>query len=177
MSEANAGALPDYFTLLGLAPAFAIDTQALEEAYLDIQRRVHPDRFASGGSLGQREAAQWAALANDAYRTLRQPTKRAHYLVTLHGVDLETCTLPEGFLFKQLELREKVHNARAERDAATLNEVKTSLDTEAEALHASLARHIDAEADYRRAAQTVLILQFYARLVADLEDALLETEA
>jgi molecular chaperone HscB len=163
--------------LLGLTPAFSIDTKALEEAYIDIQRRVHPDRFASGDSLGQREAAQWAALANDAYRTLRQPARRAHYLVTRHGIDLETCTLPEGFLFTQLELREKVANARAERDATTLNQVKASLDKEAVALHESLARHIDAEGDYKRAAQTVLVLQFYARLVADLEDALLETEA
>ena len=36
----------DYFALFGLPTGFAIDMDRLEQAYLDIQGRVHPDRFA-----------------------------------------------------------------------------------------------------------------------------------
>ena len=36
----------DYFALFGLPVSFAIDVARLEQAYLDIQAKVHPDRFA-----------------------------------------------------------------------------------------------------------------------------------
>ena len=47
----------DYFALFGLVPAFSIDMERLEQAYIDIQARVHPDRFAAEGAAAQRVAA------------------------------------------------------------------------------------------------------------------------
>ena len=45
--EASLQAMPSHFELFGLAPAFALETEALERSYRDIQSRVHPDRYAA----------------------------------------------------------------------------------------------------------------------------------
>jgi molecular chaperone HscB len=173
----NVGAvLPDYFTLLGLNAAFAIDTQALDSAYHKVQRRVHPDKFAGGAGPEQRQAAQWAALANEAYRTLKQPVQRARYLVQLRGIDLNNCALPQEFLFTQLNLREAVHKARTARDTGALNDLKSSLHKQTAELHACLENQLDDEQNYQRAARTVLILQFFDKLLAELDDAVCEAE-
>lgn len=169
-------AVPDYFAFLGLSQAFAIDVQALDKVYREVQRRVHPDRFAGGSAPEQRQAAHWAALANEAYRTLKEPLQRARYLVQLRGVNLEDCAVPEAFLFTQLELREAVQKARADADFAALSSLRRSLKGETAELNALLAAQLDNEQDYQRAAQTVLMLQFFAKLAAEIEDAMLEVQ-
>lgn len=175
--SSTATGIPDYFSLLGLTPVFAIDTQALDSAYHAMQRRVHPDKFTHSGGIEQRQAAQWAALANEAYRTLKQPVQRARYLVQLRGVDFGDCALPEGFLFTQLNLREGVQKARTARNTEQLTDLKNSLQKEYSELHARLAGQLDGEQNYARAAQTVLIMQFFDKLLAEVDDGLCEAEA
>ena len=77
----------DYFALFGLTPAFRIDEERLEQAYLDLQGRVHPDRFAHLSDAEKRQSMQWATHVNEAFRTLKGPLTRGHYLLELRGVD------------------------------------------------------------------------------------------
>jgi molecular chaperone HscB len=79
----------DFFSLFGLPVRFDVDQASLDEAYRTVQSQAHPDRFANAGDAERRVAMQWAAHANEAYRTLRQPLKRAIYLLTLRGVDIQ----------------------------------------------------------------------------------------
>jgi len=168
--------MPNFFTLLGLTTTFAIDTQELDDAYHALQRRVHPDKFANSSSGEQRQAAQLACLANEAYRTLKQPVQRARYLAELRGVDFNDCALPQDFLFTQLNLREAVQKAKVAADRSKLTELKSSLQKEYSELHARLAGQLDEKQDNARAGQTILILQFFNKLLAEVDDALLETE-
>ena len=75
----------DHFALFGLPKAFAIDGDALEVLYRDVQARVHPDKHAHLGDTERRAAMQWSTQVNDAYRTLRDPLLRARYLLHLAG--------------------------------------------------------------------------------------------
>ena len=76
------------FELFGIPPRFSQDAGALDERWKDLQRQVHPDRFAGQGPAAQRVAAQWSARVNEAYRRLKEPLKRAAYLCELHGAAL-----------------------------------------------------------------------------------------
>ena len=67
----------DFFSLFGLPAQYEVDETALDAAYRTVQSQAHPDRFANAGDAERRVAMQWAAHANEAYRTLRQPLKRA----------------------------------------------------------------------------------------------------
>ena len=95
----------DFFALFGLPARYEVDEAALDAAYRTVQSQAHPDRFANAGDAERRVAMQWAAHANEAYRTLRQPLKRAIYLLHLRGVDIQaesnTAMAPE-FLMQQM---------------------------------------------------------------------------
>jgi molecular chaperone HscB len=81
--------MQNHFELFNLPLQFAVDAQALDSAYRDVQNRVHPDKFVSATDA-ERVAMQWATRANEAYQTLKNPQKRAQYLCELAGVDLQT---------------------------------------------------------------------------------------
>ncbi|MGA1694952.1 MAG: Fe-S protein assembly co-chaperone HscB, partial [Burkholderiaceae bacterium] len=99
----------NHFALLGLSPDFQIDLNQLDMARQRVQAVVHPDRFASAGPAQKRLALQWSTRIHEAYETLREPLKRATYLLALKGisVDAEQNTrMPLAFLEQQMEWRE-----------------------------------------------------------------------
>ena len=69
--------MQEYFSLFGLPERFVIDLVELEAAYRRVQAQVHPDRFAHRPENERRVAMQWATLANEAFRTLKNPVLRA----------------------------------------------------------------------------------------------------
>ena len=163
---------PDHFELLGLPPRFAIDLDALERAYKDVQTRVHPDRFASGTAAERRVAMQWATRANEAYTTLRSPQKRAAYLVERAGVPInaETNTaMPPAFLMQQMEWREALDDARG--DPAALGGLRRTMDDERQELMAAIERAIDGTHDHAQAAALVRQLMFIDRFAAEIGHA------
>jgi len=68
--------MQNHFELFHLPQRFAIDMDALDHAYREVQNRVHPDRFGSATDTEKRVAMQWATRANEAYQTLRSPFRR-----------------------------------------------------------------------------------------------------
>ena len=99
----------NYFELFGMPTGFALDTGSLAARYRELQKVVHPDRFAASGERSQRLSLQRATLVNEAYQTLKDPLRRAQYLLEIKagGQALQESTLndPE-FLMRQMELRE-----------------------------------------------------------------------
>jgi molecular chaperone HscB len=157
----------NHFELFGLPPAYALDAQALEDAYRRLQAEVHPDRHAHAGDAERRASMQWATRVNEAYATLRDPLRRARYLLELDGVRVDadrTGALPSGFLARQMELRERLEEAAAARDAAALERLQADVATERRALEAELAARLGADAVRR--------LMFLEKLRAEIGDAL-----
>src|SRR3954467_14890223 len=145
------GLLHSHFELFGLAPAFGLDKEVLEKAYRDIQSRVHPDRFAHAGDAERRASLQWTTRVNEAFQVLKNPVKRARHLLELHGVDVacETNTaMPPEFLMQQMELREKLEEAR---DASSLDGLRTDLSVLRKNLEKEVTDMIDSSRDYERA--------------------------
>ncbi|OBT80512.1 hypothetical protein VF21_00826 [Pseudogymnoascus sp. 05NY08] len=71
---------------LGPPPSgpFTIDLPSLRREYLRLQASAHPDVH-SGPQKARAEAM--SAVINDAYTTLRDPLRRAEYILSLHGID------------------------------------------------------------------------------------------
>lgn len=164
----------DYFTLFALPRQQGLDAVRLEELYRDLQARVHPDKHAHLSPAEQRQAMQWATRVNEAYLTLKDPLRRARYLLELAGHDagLETNTaMPAEFLMAQMELREAVADAREAGDVDVLDarhrSLKKAIRGEFEALQAAL----DA-GEYERAGELVRQLMFQEKLLHEIDDAL-----
>lgn len=64
------------------APTFAIDLADLESRYKRLQVRLHPDRFATMSEQERQNSADTSAAVNQAYQVLKQPLKRAQYMVS-----------------------------------------------------------------------------------------------
>jgi molecular chaperone HscB len=162
------------FELFGLQPGFALDAEALEAAYREIQSRVHPDRFAHAGDAERRASLQWTTRVNEAYRTLKNPVQRASHLLALQGVDVafETNTaMPADFLMEQMELREALENAAETKNVGALDQLQQRIDEDKRALEAKLAERIDQKKDYAAAADLVRELQFLEKLEAEIDAA------
>ena len=171
--------LQNHFELFGLAPAFALESEALERSYRDIQSRVHPDRFAHAGDAERRASLQWTTRVNEAYRTLKDPVQRGKHILELHGVDVafETNTqMPSEFLLQQLELREEVESATAGKDASRLDRMRARLRTHKQGLEKQIGDAIDAKKDYPAAAALVRKLMFLDKLDAEIDQAYEEIE-
>lgn len=105
----------NYFELFGLPTAFEVDAVALAERYLELQRVVHPDRYANASERERRLAVQGASLINEALQVLKEPLARARYMLQLHGVQVDAgkeTTSDPMFLMEQMELRESLAEAR-----------------------------------------------------------------
>jgi molecular chaperone HscB len=173
MSAGAAKALTSssHFELFGLPAVFALDHDSLEKAYRDIQSQVHPDRFAHAGDAERRASLQWTTRVNESFQILRNPVSRARHLLELQGVDVafETNTaMPAEFLMQQMELREKLEEAK---DSASLDGLRKELLTEKKNLEAEIAETIDTKKDYKAAADLVRKLQFLHRLDEEIDEA------
>ncbi len=174
----NAEFTRNHFELLGLPVAYALDAERLERAYLDLQSRVHPDRFAAAGEADRRVALQWAARANEAYRTLRNPLDRARYLLGLKGFDTgeeSNTAMPPDFLMQQMEWREAVSESRAARDASGLEQVRRDLDKARREMQAMLDRALGGDRNYEAGCSLVRKLRFLDRLEVEIDDAIERT--
>jgi len=165
----------NYFELFGMPVGFLLDGAELAVRYRELQKVVHPDRFAASGEGSQRLSLQGATLVNEAYDTLKDPLKRARYLLTLKGVEIDpqqhTLNDP-AFLMQQMELREALAAVPSARDPQTeldrlLREIGNMIKTQV----AQLAVQFEDSGPQQLAAavQTVQKMQFLNKLHAEAE--------
>lgn len=157
----------DHFTRLGIKPSFDLDIEALERQYFGFQRRLHPDRFAARSGKEKALSQQQATALNEAYETLRDPLKRAAYVLNLmgHPVDLTAC----GTISDRALLMEQMEKREALAEASGLEEI-TRLTTEAESEVIACQCHISAaiNADnLEEAGHLTIRLKYLAKLAEE----------
>lgn len=111
---------PNYFDLLGLPRRYCLAPALLEERYRDEARAHHPDRHVKDETRLRVASALRTAELTAAYRTLKDPVRRAEYLLELDGVRVcdehAACPATPEFLGQMMELREGLMEARLEGD-------------------------------------------------------------
>ena len=169
----------DFFTLLGLPKAFPLDMTELDARFRELQREVHPDRFAAADDASRRASMMLATQINAAYQTLRSPLKRATYLLELAGIDVgaesNTAMSPE-FLMHQMLWREQLDEARAEGDAAALAGLQADIDQAVGDAYEHLAGALAAGSEIPVAVETVRQLMFLEKLHQSIDDAQFDLE-
>ena len=173
----------DYFQIFGIENKFNLDLKGLSERYQTIQKNVHPDKFARGSSQEQMLAVKKSTLVNDAYQTLKNPLKRAEYMLTLRGVEQpsEQASFSDNeFLMRQMELREMLAEIKFSDDVnAAVFEMTQVLEREFEQLFKAMQIQLSENtlAANKHACSDLRKLKFYQKLHVELdklEDQLLD---
>ena len=160
------------FEIFVLKPQFRIDKQKLDEKYFEIQKKVHPDRFASASDAEKRVAQQWATLINDAYQKLSDPIQCGKVLCALRGHPIDedsSGSISEEFLFEQLERREAIADAKGAGDTAELEVMKKAIEKEKNELLNEVADAFDVKSDVSLAAEDLKKVMFLNRQLLDFE--------
>ena len=162
----------NYFEFIGLPISFHIDQSALADRARELQKTLHPDRYAHLSEQEQRVAVQYMAYLNEGIATLKAPLSRAQYLLLLNDVD----TISEGstqidpmFLIQQMEMREKLEDAG---DADDPFEVLEELSAEVEQLLKQFRDQfagLYGQNDFDAAATVVRKMQFLEKLILEVE--------
>ena len=98
---------------------FHLDSKQLHAAHLKLQAVYHPDRFINGTDQEKRLVVQKAAWINEAYEILKNPVRRARYMLEISGLELNDdheTTSDTAFLMEQIELREEMDECRSCKD-------------------------------------------------------------
>ena len=169
----------DFFTLLGVPKGFAVDQSLLDSRFRELQREVHPDRFAAADDAARRASMMLATQINEGYQTLRSPLRRATYLLSLAGVDVgaesNTAMSPE-FLMDQMLWREQLDDARADADPTALSRLQSEIDAQIQQAYDQLATTLDSGSETARSVETVRRLMFLEKLRQSIEDVIFELE-
>ncbi len=106
----------DYFAFFELPRQLAVDSKDLEKRFYALSRKLHPDLFSRKPLREQEYALEASAVLNDAYRTLRDPVARAHYVLKQEGFDVaeqSTKDVPPELLEEVFELNMALEELRA----------------------------------------------------------------
>ena len=125
----------DFFEFFGIDKKLSIDEVHLQRRFYELSRQWHPDRFSRKSEEEQNQALEATAILNDGYRTLKDPVKRAEYVLTQEGFpigeqrskDVPPELLEEVFELNMMleELREGDTSAKSQLEAARINFVST----------------------------------------------------
>jgi molecular chaperone HscB len=159
----------DDFELFGLPQQFAQERAAIDARWKDLQREVHPDKFAAQGAAAQRVAMQWSVRINEAYQRLKDPLRRAAYLCELHGVPVNAennTAMPAEFLMQQMEWREALDDAQ---EIPALEALNDEVGRRRHGLLQRCEQLLDQTKDYAGAVVQVRALMFIERFARDIE--------
>lgn len=110
-----------------------------------------------------------AAQLNDAYQTLKSPSRRAHYLLGLRGesLPLEATVQDPEFLLRQMMLREELEELQDSADLDGVAAFKRRLKQAQGALESEFAACWDVPAEREQAERLMRRMQFLDKLARE----------
>jgi molecular chaperone HscB len=160
------------FAVLGLDARFDLDPQAIERAYFEKSKELHPDRFATAPAAERVAVLQRSRDLNDAYQIVKRPVPRAEELLAQAGVTIgDNEQLDAEFLHDILEQREELAEARAKGDLPTLERLCTLMTRRRAAAVAELGPLFTA-GDTGGIKRTLILLRYLDRYLEECDAAL-----
>jgi molecular chaperone HscB len=110
----------DYFAIFGLPRKLWIDGDALEQKFLQLSWKLHPDNFVNATEQERELSLKRSSELNDAYRALRDPIARVEYLLGIENMRKEgehKQQAPPELLEEVFELNESLDELREAKSA------------------------------------------------------------
>ena len=78
----------DYYKLFDMERRLDLDPAELQRRFYELSRVLHPDRYMRKTEQERRYSLDASSLLNDAYRALKDPVKRAQYVLSQEGFEI-----------------------------------------------------------------------------------------
>ena len=160
-----AGTQLDKFAALGFKPSFD-EPEGLDEGFRALSRKLHPDRFARASAQERRYSLGQTTRLNEAYKTLKDPVRRAEHLLRLRGIQGAPKMSPD-FLEQTLEDREKL--AEAKLSGAPLDALAAGVREKRDQTLRDVRELVENGGDLARAAELLARMRYYARYLDEVE--------
>ena len=160
-----AGTSIDRFALLGFPPGFD-EPPGLDEKFRALSRKLHPDRFARASAQERRFSLEQTTLLNDAYKTIKDPVRRAEHLLALRGLSGDPKMSPE-FLEETLDDRERL--AEAKLSGSGVEVLAQGVRQKRDATLARVRELVQRGGDLTQAAELLARMRYYARYLDEVE--------
>jgi molecular chaperone HscB len=111
----------DYYRLLGIQRSLNLSLDALQQRFYELSRQLHPDKFMRGTEAERQRAVEASSALNDAYRTLKDPIRRAQYVLSQEGFDIgeqRSKDVPPELLEEVFELNMALEEIRGGDESA-----------------------------------------------------------
>jgi len=116
----QAGGNADYFALFGMPRKLWIEMSALEQKFLRLSWKLHPDNFVNASEEERELSLERSSELNDAYRMLRDPVARVEYLLSIENMRKEgehKQQAPPELLEEVFDLNESLDELREAKSA------------------------------------------------------------
>ncbi len=166
----------DPFATLGLPRRFALDEKQAEARHRELSRTLHPDRYAASAAAERRMALSRAIEVNEAWRSIKDPIRRAEAVLRLEGLGDEIGETREpkpeaSFLMEVLESREQLEEARVRKAhdgvRAVLADARRQYDDGVRVLGAAIDSALGDRGKLRAAIPLLGRLRYAARFLAE----------
>jgi molecular chaperone HscB len=157
----------DHFAFFGLPRKLWLEMSALEQNFLQLSWKLHPDNFMNSSERERELSLELSSQLNDAHRVLRDSVERVEYLLEVEGTRKEGQNkqqAPPELLEEVFELNESLDELReAKASGGDLAGLKARLESAEKSFQEKLA---EVDAQLQTAAR-----QWDAAIDADAGDA------
>ncbi|HJX96398.1 MAG TPA: Fe-S protein assembly co-chaperone HscB [Candidatus Acidoferrum sp.] len=151
----QAAGTTDFFALFGMPRKLWIEMNALEQRFLQLSWKLHPDNFVNATETERELSLKRSSELNDAYRVLRDPVARVEYLLGLEKMRKEgehKQQAPPELLEEVFELNESLDELReAKSSGSDLAALKSRLEAAEKSFGENLG---EVDAQLQEAART-----------------------
>ncbi|MFA7494774.1 MAG: Fe-S protein assembly co-chaperone HscB [Acidithiobacillus sp.] len=122
------------FGVVGMAECYDLNPQLLRDQVLKLQKGLHPDRFANAEPASRRASLEWSTRLNEALAVLRDPLRRADYLLKRQGVDAlgeQVKVADPELLMTQMIYRERLEDLVRAHDLTALDTLRQEVEAAA----------------------------------------------
>lgn len=118
-----------YFELFDISVNIILDLNELNNKYLKLQSKFHPDKYSNASAIEKTMAARISTHINDGYKILADLESRVDYILKINNfsIDENKTFKNKSFLIEQMKLTEKINESNITVHDDIKNDIKNKI--------------------------------------------------
>tara|TARA_Y100000389_G_scaffold204554_1_gene257941 strand:+ start:2508 stop:2963 length:456 start_codon:yes stop_codon:yes gene_type:complete len=120
--------MKNHFEIFNINPRLDLNMDFIEEKYLELQLKSHPDLMINKSPEAQQKAANDSSNINNAYEILKDPLKRAIYFLEINNIFIDSIKPDNMLLMEIMEIKEEFEMADKKKREVIKKDLKNKID-------------------------------------------------